>query len=129
MVLRMEKILLVCPELAMKDELTFFLQHSGFRVAAAALSKEVLAHLGSDSPDLVLVRETGHRLNGDELCLRIRQLSDVPIIVLGQSRDDAAGTEMLEMGADAYGPSPLNARELLARIRALLRRSYVPPAI
>ena len=127
MVLRMEKILLVCPELAMKDELTFFLQHSGFRVAAAALS-EALAHVGSDSPDLVIVRETGHRLNGDELCLRIRQLSDVPIIVLGQSRDDAAGIEMLEMGADAYLPSPLDARELLARIRALLRRSYVPPA-
>ncbi len=118
----MEKILLVCPEMGMKKELTFLLQHSGFRVAAPAQSKEVLHHLCDDSPDLVVMQETLHRLNGDELCLRIRELSDVPIIILGQCPDDAAGVEMLEMGADAYLTAPLNAIELLARVRSLLRR-------
>ena len=119
----MEKILLVCPDLAMSDNLTFVLQHSGFRVVNAAESKQALVEVGSGSPDLVVMRENSRRLNGDELCIRIRELSDVPIIVLGQEKEEAAGVEFLEMGADAYLPSPLDARELRARIRSLLRRS------
>ena len=119
----MEKILLVCPDLAMSDNLTFVLQHSGFRVVNAAESKQALVEVGSGSPDLVVMRENSRRLNGDELCIRIRELSDVPIIVIGQEQEEAAGVEFLEMGADAYLPSPLDARELRARIRSLLRRT------
>jgi DNA-binding response OmpR family regulator len=69
-----------------------------------------------------MMRENSHRLNGDELCIRIRELSDVPIIVLGQGQEEAEGVEFLEMGADAYLPSLLSLRELLARVRSLLRR-------
>lgn len=119
----MERILLVCPDLAMSDNLTFVLQHSGFRVVNATESKQALVEVGSGSPDLVVMREDSHRLNGDELCIRIRELSDVPIIVLGQEKEEAAGVEFLEMGADAYLPSPLDARELRARVRSLLRRT------
>ncbi|MFO7995915.1 MAG: response regulator [Dehalococcoidia bacterium] len=119
----MKRILLVCPELAMKEELTFFLQHSGFQVASAIESKQVMAEMDRSIPDLILMRENSRRLNGDELCIRIRELSDVPIIVLGQGREAAAGVEMLEMGADVYLTAPLNPRELLARIRSLLRRT------
>ena len=119
----MERILLVCPDMAMREELTFFLQHSGFQVASARESEQALADIAGSAPDLIVLRENSHRLNGDELCMRIRELSDAPIIVLGRSPFDAAGAEMLEMGADAYLTSPLNARALLARIRALLRRS------
>jgi len=119
----MEKILLVCPDLAMSDNLTFVLQHSGFQIVNAAGSKQALAEIGRSSPDLVVMRENSRRLNGDELCIRIRELSDVPIIVLGQEEEEAAGVEFLEMGADAYLPSPLDARELRARIRSLLRRT------
>lgn len=110
----------------MKDELTFFLQHSGFQVARAIESNHVIAEIGSSVFDLILMRENSRRLNGDELCIRIRELSPVPIIVLGQGQEEAAGVEFLEMGADAYLPSPLNPRELLARIRSLLRRSRTP---
>jgi len=123
MVMGMEKILVVCRELAMSEELTFFLQHSGYQVASAADSGQVIAEMAWSAPDLILIRENNRRLNGDELCVRIRELSDVPIIVLGQGQDEAEGVEMLEMGADAYLITPLDPRDLLARIRALLRRS------
>jgi len=119
----MENILLVCPDLTMKDNLTFMLQHSGFRIIDAAESKQALAEIGRSSPDLIVMRENAQRLNGDELCIHIRELSDVPIIVLGQEQEEAAGVEFLEMGADAYLSSPLNFRELVARVRSLLRRT------
>jgi len=115
--------LLVCPDLAMTDNLAFVLQHSGFRIVNVAESKQALAEIGISSPDLVVMRENSRRLNGDELCIRIRELSNVPIIVLGQEQEEAAGVEFLEMGADAYLTSPLSLRELLARVRSLLRRT------
>ena len=119
----MQRILLVCNDLAMTDELTFFLQHSGFQVASIIETKQVVAEMARTHPDLILVRENNRRVNGDELCIHIRGLSDVPIIVLGHALEQADGVEMLEMGADAYLTSPLNPRELLARIRSLLRRT------
>ena len=122
-VLNMEKILLVCPDLAMTEELTFALQHSGFRIVNAAGSRQALAEVDRSTPDLIVMRENSRRLNGDELCIRIRELSDVPIIVLGQEQEEAAGVEFLEMGADAYLTSPLSFRELLASVRSLLRRT------
>ena len=119
----MEKILVVCPELAMSDNLIFLLQHSGFQTVNVVGSMQALAEVNRSSPDLILMRENSRRLNGDELCIRIRELSDVPIIVLGQEQEEAAGVEFLEMGADAYLPTPLRFRELLARVRSLLRRT------
>jgi len=119
----MEKILVVCPELAMTDNLIYLLQHSGFQTVNVAGSMQALAEVNRSSPDLILMRENSRRLNGDELCIRIRELSNAPIIVLGQEQEEAAGVEFLEMGADAYLPTPLRFRELLARVRSLLRRT------
>ncbi len=107
----------------MTHELTFLLQHSGFEVDSAVESRQVMAEMDRTAPDVIVMRESSRRLNGDELCIRIRELSDIPIIVLGNGQEAMAGVEMLEMGADAYLTSPLNPRELLARIRSLLRRS------
>jgi len=118
-----EKILVVCPELAMTDNLIYLLQHSGFQTVNVVGSMQALAEVNRSSPDLILMRENSRRLNGDELCIRIRELSNVPIIVLGQEQEEAAGVEFLEMGADAYLPTPLRFRELLARVRSLLRRT------
>ena len=121
-----KRILLVCADPAMTEELTFFLQHSGFHVASAGESRQVIDEMERTDPDLILMREKNSRLNGDELCVRIRELSDIPIIVLGWGPEEEAGVEILEMGADAYLPSPLDSRELLARIRSLLRRRRTP---
>jgi len=119
----MDKILLVCPDLAMTDNLIFLLQHSGFQTVNVDGSMQALTEVNRSSPDLILMRENSRRLNGDELCIRIRELSDAPIIVLGQEQEEAAGVEFLEMGADAYLTTPLHFRELLARVRSLLRRT------
>lgn len=119
----MDKILVVCPDVAMVDNVTFVLQNCGFQIVSAAESKQALAELDRNSPDLIVMRENSRRLNGDELCVRIRELSDIPIIVLGQEEEEVAGVEFLEMGADAYLTSPLILRELLARVRSLLRRT------
>lgn len=115
--------MLVCPDLAMTDNLTFVLQNSGFQIVSTVESKQALVELDRGTPDLIVMRENSHRLNGDELCIRIRELSDVPIIVLGQESEEVAGVEFLEMGADVYLTSPLSLRELLARVRSLLRRT------
>jgi len=123
-----KRILLATDDLVMTEELTFFLRHSGFQVATAIESREVIAEMDRGSPDLIVIHENNHKLNGDDLCIRMRELSDVPIIVLGQEQEEAAGVEFLEMGADVYLPSPLNPRELLARIRSLLRRSLTSKA-
>jgi len=103
--------------------LTFLLHHSGFQVISTMESEQALAEIYRGCPDLVVMFEGCHRLNGDELCVRIRAICQTPIIVLGQDYEEAAGIEFLEMGADAYLASPLNLRELLAWIRSLLRRT------
>ena len=123
----MEKILLIHPDLVLREELTFVLQHSGFQVAHVIEGWQALAEIYRGCPDLVVMFESCHRLNGDELCVRIRAICQTPIIVLGQDYEEAAGIEFLEMGADAYLASPLNPRELLAWIRSLLRRAKGNP--
>jgi len=123
----MRKILVIHPDLALGDELIFVLQHSGFQVTHAIEYQQALAEVCRSCPDLVVIAESTSKLNGDELCVRLRELCQVPIIVLGQDHEGAAGIELLEMGADAYLTSPLNLRELLARIRSLLRRAKGNP--
>jgi DNA-binding response OmpR family regulator len=119
----MEKILLVCPDLALTGNLTFLLRHCGFRIVNAVESEQALAELGRSAPDLVVMCESNRRLNGEELCIRIRELCRIPIIVLGQKQEELAGVEFVEMGADSYLTSPLSPGELLARVRFLLGRS------
>jgi DNA-binding response OmpR family regulator len=107
----------------MRDKVTFILQHSGFQVVGTGDGRQALAEIGRERPDLVVMAEDSHRLNKDELCLLIREACQTPIVILGNDSEEAAGVEMLEMGADAYLTAPLNLRELLARVRSLLRRT------
>jgi two-component system response regulator CpxR len=119
----MGRILLIHPDLVLRDELTFNLQHSGFQVVGASGGQQALTEVYSRHLDVIIVAESSHRLNGDELCVRLRQICQAPIIVLGQGSKEISGIDLIEMGADAYLASPLNLRELLARIRSLLRRT------
>jgi len=87
------------------------------------MGDQALAEISRSLPDLIVMAEERRRLKADELCIRIREVCQAPIIILGQDHEEAAGIEFLEMGADAYLTSPLNTRELLARVRSLLRRA------
>ena len=119
----MRRILLIHPNLVMRDALTFSLQHSGFQVVSASGGQQALTEVCSGHLDVIVVAESSHRLNGDELCVRLRQICQAPIIILGQGSKEISGIDFIEMGADAYLASPLSLRELLARIRSLLRRT------
>jgi len=105
--------------------LSFILQHSGFQVVTSHGGHEALAEVSRSHPDGIVIAEGSHRLNRDELCPRIRELSQSPILILGQAEEEADGIGFLEMGADAYLTSPLNLRELLARVHSLLHRIQV----
>ena len=118
----MEKILLVHSERVLRTELTFALQHSGFRVVRARDERQALVEIDGNNLALVVMAEGTAKMNGDKPFVRIRELCQAPIIILGEAKEETAGIDFLEMGADAYLPSPLNFRELLARIRSLIRR-------
>jgi DNA-binding response OmpR family regulator len=119
----MGRILLIHPDLVLRDELTFNLQHSGFQVVGASGGQQALTQVYSGQLDVIIVAESSHRLNGDELCVRLRQICQAPIIILGQGSREISGIDFIEMGVDAYLASPLNLRELLARVRSLMRRT------
>ena len=119
----MRRILLIHPNLVLRDELTFSLQHSGFQVIGVSCGQQALTEVYDRHLDMIVVAESSHRLNGDELCVRLRQICQAPIIILGQASKAISGIDYIEMGADAYLTAPLNLRELLARIRSLLRRT------
>jgi DNA-binding response OmpR family regulator len=119
----MRRILVIHPKLLVRNALIFSLQHSGFRVVGASSGEEALTEVYGGHPDVIVVAESSHRLNGDELCVRLRQICEAPIIMLGQDGKEVSGIDFIEMGADAYVTSPLSLRELLGRIRSLLRRN------
>ena len=118
----MEKILLFHSDPVLGTELAFVLQHSGFRVVRAVDERQALVEIDGDYLALVVMAEGAAKVNGDKPLLRIRELCRASIIILGEKQEEIAGIELLEMGADAYLPSPVNFRELLARVRSLLRR-------
>ena len=119
----MRRILVVHPNLLVRNALIFSLQHSGFRVVGASGGEEALTEVNGGHLDVIVVAESSHRLNGDELCVRLRQICQAPIIMLGQGSKEVSGIDFIEMGADAYLTSPLSLRELLGRIRSFLRRT------
>ena len=117
---------MIHPELEVAEGLAFALQHSGFQVMTVVEKQQVLAGIYRSPPDVIIMAECDQRVNEDGLCvLHVRELCQIPIIVLGQDHKEAAGIDLLEMGADAYLTNPLNFRELLAWVRSLIRRNQV----
>ncbi len=119
----MDRILLIHPNPKAATDLTLFLQHSGFQVVTAVDGQQALAEISGTKPEVIVIAEVLAEINGDKLCMRIREMCETPIIVLGEDKEERAGIHFLESGADAYVPSPLNVRLLLARVHSLLRRS------
>src|SRR5665647_503583 len=99
-----------------------YLTAEGYRVETAYNGREALAKAKATSPDLVVLDLMMPELDGWEVCRRLRQESDVPIIILTARGDDADKIQGLELGADDYVTKPFNPKELVARVKAVLRR-------
>jgi len=100
-----------------------YLESHGFEVAAAHDGNDGVAAALSSEPALVILDLMLPGMSGLDVCRRVRQSSRVPILMLTAKGDETDRIVGLEMGADDYLPKPFNPRELLARIRAILRRS------
>jgi two-component system KDP operon response regulator KdpE len=123
------KILVIEDEQEVVDLLALRFQQEGYEVLSAANGVEGLRILQQEHPHLVVLDVMMPRMNGWETCKRIRQYSDVPIIMLtalGQETDKVRG---LELGADDFVTKPFSLAELVARVRAALRRSRQPLSV
>jgi two-component system response regulator RegX3 len=116
-------VLVVEDEPSFAEALTIGLQREGFRVTVAGDGVNALERWRADSPDVVLLDVMLPRLSGVDVCREIRATSDVPIIMVTAKSTELDAVVGLEMGADDYVTKPYRLRELVARIRAVLRRS------
>jgi two-component system, OmpR family, response regulator len=105
-----------------------FLRANGYRVTSARDSVEMGEVLQNASPDLIVLDLMLPGKNGLEICRDLRRSSDTPVIMLTAKGDETDRIVGLEVGADDYLPKPFNPRELLARIKAVMRRGSSRPA-
>jgi len=118
----MSVVLIVEDEDSYRDALSYLLRREGFEVLVAADGTEGLALFDRHGADIVLLDLMMPGLTGTEVCRRIRQRSSVPIIMVTARDDEIDKVVALELGADDYVTKPFGHRELVARIRAVLRR-------
>ncbi len=124
----MTTILVIDDDESLRDTIAVLLEREGFRTITHADGKSGLDAALSAKPDLVLVDLRLPVLGGVEVCKQIRAARmDTPIIVLSAIGDEIDKVLMLEIGADDYIVKPFGTRELIARIRAVLRRATAPP--
>jgi two-component system, OmpR family, response regulator RegX3 len=117
------RILLVEDEESYRDPLAYLLTREGYQVATAATGTEAVELFDTGDPvDLVLLDLMLPGVSGTEVCRHIRQTSDVPVIMLTAKDSEIDKVVGLELGADDYVTKPYSSRELLARVRAVLRR-------
>jgi DNA-binding response OmpR family regulator len=119
-------ILLVDDEESVQKLLTYPLERDGYRVVQARDGDEAIARFEAERIDLVVLDVMLPRLDGLEVCKRLRARSSVPIVMLTARDDELDKVVGLELGADDYITKPFSIREFRSRIRALLRRAYAP---
>src|SRR5881396_2905687 len=119
-------ILLVDDEDAVQKLLTYPLERDGFRVVQARDGEEALERFEREPIDLVVLDLMLPKLDGLEVCKRLRATSTVPIIMLTARDDELDKVLGLELGADDYITKPFSIREFRSRVKALLRRARTP---
>jgi two-component system response regulator RegX3 len=127
----MTRVLVVEDEESFSDALSYMLRREGFEAVVAASGPEALAEFDRGGADIVLLDLMLPGLSGTEVCRALRSRSAVPIIMLTAKDSEVDKVVGLELGADDYVTKPYSARELVARIRAVLRRrgeAAEPPA-
>lgn len=122
----MTRVLVVEDEESYSDPLAYMLRKEGFEVAVASTGPEALAEFDRAGADIVLLDLMLPGIPGTEVCRRIRATSMVPVIMVSAKDDEVDKVVGLELGADDYVTKPYSPRELVARIRAVLRRGAEP---
>ena len=122
----MSRILVVEDEESYSDPLSYLLRREGYDVVVAATGPAALAQFDSNGADLVLLDLMLPGLSGVDVCRRLRQCSSVPVIMLTAKDSEIDKVVGLEIGADDYVTKPYSSRELLARVKAVLRRLAEP---
>jgi len=122
----MTAILIVDDDRAMVGMVAALLGGEGYDLITAYDGEGALRRHADESPDLVILDRRLPRLSGDEVCRRIREASDTPILMLTGERGTDQRAKLLDLGADDYLEKPFGRTELLARVRALLRRAATP---
>ena len=122
----MTRILLVEDEESFSDPLSYLLEKEGYDVTVAADGRDALAEFDRTGADLVLLDLMLPGASGTEVCRQLRTKSTVPIIMLTAKDSEIDKVVGLELGADDYVTKPYSSRELLARVRAVLRRNTEP---
>ncbi|MBB4934133.1 two-component system response regulator RegX3 [Lipingzhangella halophila] len=118
----MTRVLVVEDEESYSDALSYMLRKEGFEVAVATTGTEALEAFDRSGADLVLLDLMLPGLPGTEVCRTLRQKSNVPVIMLTAKDSEIDKVVGLELGADDYVTKPFSSRELVARIRAVMRR-------
>ncbi|MEO8134497.1 MAG: response regulator [Betaproteobacteria bacterium] len=124
---RQDHILIVDDDAEIRDLLREYFQKHDFRVGTAANGKELRAAMAASRPDLVILDLMLPGEDGLTLCRELRAGSEVPIIMLTARGEEADRVVGLEMGADDYVPKPFSPRELVARVKSVLRRARSLP--
>ena len=122
----MTRVLVVEDEESFSDALSYMLRREGFEVSVAGTGPDALSEFDRSGADLVLLDLMLPGLSGTEVCRTLRQRSNVPVIMLTARDSEIDKVVGLELGADDYVAKPFSSRELVARIRAVLRRRSDP---
>jgi len=123
----MAKVLVVEDEQSLREALVFFLEKEGHEVSVAVDGEEAISVFDKSGADIILLDLMLPKVDGNQVCKHIRQSSNVPIIMLTAKDSEIDKIVGLEIGADDYITKPYSTRELLARIKAVLRRQVEPP--
>lgn len=121
-----ETILIVDDEQHIIDLTKLYLEQEGYKTSSATDGKTALQKIIQEKPNLIVLDLMLPEMDGWEVCRRVRAESDVPIIMLTARGDDIDRIVGLELGADDYLTKPFNPRELVARVRAIMRRTGRP---
>ncbi|MBA2609029.1 MAG: response regulator transcription factor [Actinobacteria bacterium] len=122
------RVLVVDDDVTVSDVVARYLEREGYEVDCVADGIDALAHAIGSPPDLVVLDLMLPRLDGLELCRRLRATTAVPIIMLTARGDESDRVMGLELGADDYLSKPFSPRELMARVKSVLRRATGPLA-
>ncbi len=120
-------VLVVDDEQAIRELLVLYLKKEGFIVEEAVDGAEALIKHQEKKPDIIILDIMMPVLDGLEVCRQIRKFSTIPLIMLTSRAEDDDRILGLELGADDYVTKPFNPREVVARVKAVLRRQAAPP--